>query len=140
MVSNLLRCCFPVTKESIITINEFKSNDKENDLFNNKDLPLNIKAIQIANDIKINGQSASLIDNKKSLISLEQQGNTERTSNFNRNLINNLEQREDSLVQHKSSTEMKCSFNKENAVSLSVSFILFIHNRIFQYKLTISKK
>jgi hypothetical protein len=118
MVSNLLRCCFPVTKESIITINEFKSIDNENDNNDNKNKPLNIKAIQITNDIKLNGQSA---DNKKSLISLEQQGNTERTSDFNRNLINNLEQREDSLIQHKSSIEIKSSFNKDNAVSLSVS-------------------
>ena len=130
MVSNLLRCCFPVTKESIITtISEFKSQDKENEVVESNNMPLNIKAIQIANDIKLNGQSA-LNENKKSLISLEHQTNTERTSDFNRNLINNLEYKEESLVQHKSSTEIKSSLDKENAVSESVSFnLIYIINQ-----------
>lgn len=139
MVSNLLRCCFPVSKESIITISEFKSQNKENELVENKDMPLNIKAIQIANDIKLNGQSA-LNENKKSLVSLEHQTNTERTSEFNKNLINNLEYKEDSLVQHKSSIELKSSLNKDNAVSESVGFNLLLLIRIYQYLLIISKK
>ena len=139
MVSNLLRCCFPTSKESIITISEFKSQDKENELLENKNIPLNIKAIQIANDIKLNGQSA-LNENKKSLVSLEHQTITERTSDFNRNLINNLEYKEDSLVQHKSSTEIKSSSNKENAVSESVSSNLLLLIRIYQYRLIINKR